>query len=479
MILSACVFGYGPVGQKIVSKFAELPGYGTDVRVHIVIVKDLTKNDDAVFTSLGQWKLKSYSPENENLSISVGDDIEWLESEGYRGHDVVIDCSWSKENFSAEVESQIQLNPGLSLYRCEDIDKVDDLMDALKDRIFKSRKQKSIQEFGSDYKFTVLDRTDFYSSTEFDPEKLISTDPHRVYENNSFQFRDTKEVGLTEALFAGCSVTYGVGVSIENIWGNVLSKKLGVSATNLSKPGSSTEQIVKNIFKYFSNFGHPEYLFCLFPNYGRYFFPVDGTFYKTKRDEDPASELGTGDKNSSFFQTIHLDADYHKTPPTYIKLPYDYTKVLSPDMYLREACKNIRFLEQYCRAVGIKLFWTTWDNRFQGILEFAQEYQHTKFDYFFKPLESPHYWNAGVDCRKDLFFSNLDDLETCKTQHKDIDCSCGNNCHPELKKEFLDEFYSGTDTKQADGRAHSHFGAHWHAHMAESFYRKVQELDFK
>lgn len=479
MLLSACIFGYGPVGQELVDRFHKLENYGETFRIHIVIVKDLDKTDDALFTSYGQWKLRSKSPEDLDKSISVGDDIEWLETEGYLGHDVLIDCSSEEEDFSLEIENQLKLNPNFIVYRCKDITFVDNTMRELENRISHLNKVKKAKNAGDDYKLTLLDRTDFYSEPEFSPQKLFDTDPSRVYENNAQQFRNLTNLSKTDVVYAGCSVTYGVGVSIENIWGNVLSKKLNLSSTNLSKPGSSTEQIVKNVFKYFSNFGHPEYVFCLFPNYGRYFFPVDGTFYKTKKDKEPTSELGTGDRRTSFFQTVHLDNDYHKTPPTYIKLPYDYTKVLSPDIYLREACTNIRFLEQYCKAVGIKLLWTTWDNRFEEVLDFAQEHENTKFECFFKPLQSPRYWNAAVSSRKDVFFSDLNDLHICRTQHRNKDCSCGDNCHQDIKEAFFDEFYSGTDTNQADGTFHSHFGAHWHAHMAESFFAKLQELDSK
>lgn len=472
MIFSACVFGYGPVGQEVVSRISKLEGYGDYLRVHIVIVKDLTETPDAVFNSAGQWKLLSHHPEDPDLSISIGDDIEWLESEGYRGHDVVIDCSSSEEDFSKEVSAQMELNKNFLLYKCNDLAKVDDLMATIKTTI-----SKKSGNFISDYNLTLLNRTNFYKEKEFSSEKLLDTDPDRIYENNEFQFRQSKEIELTDILFAGCSVTYGVGISLENIWGNVLAKKLNLTATNLSKPGASIEQIVGNVFRYFKNYGHPKYLFCLLPDYGRYFFPVDGKFYKTKDMNNPPAESGSIQNGKSFFQTIHLEVDYEDAPQKYIKLPYDYKKILSPDMYLHEAIKNIRFLEQYCKATGIKLLWSTWDRKLQEIAEHAQNYNETKFDYFFSCSDFYRYWNRGVESREDVFFSEQSDLDVCIFNHKGKVCSCGDNCHEELRESYPKEFYSGTDTKHVDGKMQSHYGAHWHRHTAEAFYSKIMELN--
>lgn len=495
MILSACVFGYGPVGQKFVSEFCKLDGYDDYIRIHIVIVKDLKNHDDAFFTPYGQWKLRSQYSEDPAKGVSIGDDSEWLKSQGYLGHDVLIDCSWENENFDEEISDQLKLNPNFTLYTCKTLSKVDVLIEKLKSEIEykheqkllkekelkekklkKSKKDVPVKEEENLYKLALFNRKDFYISKKNDKTNFLDIDSDRIYENNSYNFRETKETCKTDIVYAGCSVTYGVGVSIENIWGNILAEKLGGTSTNMSKAGSSITEIVSNIYKYFHTFGHPKYLFCVFPDYTRYFFPVDGKFYKERNIEDAYVEYQTyHEKTGSFFSTIHYGLESFKG--SYIKLPYDYKRVVSPDMGLYEATKDIRRLEQYCKATGIKLLWTTWEYFFENTILSAQNIENIKFDNFFalSELNNFYYVNKGLNnARKDIFYENKEKYVLCLTDHKDMVCECDSGCHQDLKAKYPDEFYSGTDVEAG---TNSHFGSHWHAHVAEGFYNKVQELE--
>ncbi len=487
MILSACIFGYGPIGKAVVDKFTCLPGYGKDIRIHIVYVKKLKDFPEAQLNNQNFWKINNKYFNNKKLSITIGDDHEWLNSSGYMGHDVIFDCSEKDDDFSQEINDQLNLNNNFVLYKCSSLDSVDEFMEPILDRITKLRKLKfnekikeqidsSVFSEKSNYKLTLNARKTFYSETEYNSKKIIEDDPKRIYENNSNGFRSKKELEKTPLLFAGCSVTYGVGVSIENIWATQVAKLLNLDHTNIGKSGASTGHIVNSIFKYVETYGNPEYLFCLFPDYKRFYVPVDDVFYAEKlnnKNKVPTNiEKESSESNKKFFQTIYLGVEKEKNNKL-IKLPYDYKRVFSDDLAIYDAMKSIRYLEQYCRAADIKLFWATWDPVFNGLVIDSQLEPDTRFEKFFNLYDHNFDYSRiklSENSIKEIFFDNYADFELCLSSHINpgVECTCGTLCHAEIKKEFPDEYFAGTDS----ALGHPHFGAHWHRHAAESFYNE-------
>lgn len=83
-------------------------------------------------------------------------------------------------------------------------------------------------------------------------------------------------------LFAGCSVTVGCGLdTVKKTWAyklyEYISKDKSCSGFfNVSLSGGSASDIMLNVLKYIGKYGSPDYIFMMFPNYGRDFFALNG-----------------------------------------------------------------------------------------------------------------------------------------------------------------------------------------------------------
>jgi hypothetical protein len=317
--------------------------------------------------------------------------------------------------------------------------------------------------------------------------KKMYSDPNRTYIENSFGFRTEEFSSKVDMIFAGCSLTYGAGIPEYGIWGNVLTKKLNLSSLNISKSGASISWIIDNLFKYFENYGNPKYLFCLFPDLYRHRVPVDGNHYakKIKLDKNDPNlqkiklenvEQGTIGDNNNFFTTLYLNL-YNK-PPKYVKLPYEYENIFSADLVVYENLRSIRHLESYCRAAGIQLIWSSWDQNFIEIAESLSENKNLKFSGFFNIYKNN--FNSyrkllNNNSYKDVFFNQEDKHEMiCKPWHEFEECDCYLKCHEEYRSLEIESFDFGTDNKIK--LYSSHPGRHWHLHCAESFEAKIKEL---
>jgi hypothetical protein len=86
-------------------------------------------------------------------------------------------------------------------------------------------------------------------------------------------------------LFAGCSYTWGYGLSIEEIWAkkvyNMLSNEQKCSGFfNLGVPSQGIITQIFNIFKYCSLYGNPTAIFLNIPDLGRfYYYDKDDKFF--------------------------------------------------------------------------------------------------------------------------------------------------------------------------------------------------------
>lgn len=146
MIISACIFGYGEASKELVKKFRELPDYGVKFRIHMIQVPSLeTYASEVSLNSRGQWKLNDWAFEDEDQGISFGDDLEWLREDGWRGHDVIIDCTSDGEYFAEEIEFQMSTSPRMKLYSCTSLDKVDALIEELKTELKDRAEQHEIE----------------------------------------------------------------------------------------------------------------------------------------------------------------------------------------------------------------------------------------------------------------------------------------------------------------------------------------------
>lgn len=333
---------------------------------------------------------------------------------------------------------------------------------------------------------------ELYSTTAFritneNRTKEFFNDPGRVYLENPFGFRSADFGPPVDLVFAGCSFTYGSGVPAESIWGNLISRSLNLSAVNISKTGASVSWIVDSLFKYFKNYGNPKYLLCLFPDFYRYRFPVDGSHYGIKQKLDIHNEMfkaqiltkaiepfTIGEKNN-YMTTLHINQ--YKKPAKYIKFPYDYENAISTDLSIYEAIRSIRHLEAYCKSANIKIVWSSWDKSFYDLGERLNQDENLKFDGFFNFMKNNFntFTKTNVNGRsKNCFYpEDMSPEKACTPWHTSETCSCELNCHQEHVDFEPESFDFGTDDKND---VPGHPGRHWHIHCAESFLTELKNI---
>lgn len=153
----------------------------------------------------------------------------------------------------------------------------------------------------------------------------------------SDQFKPV-EKNKSNMLFAGCSITVGCGVKItEKTWSYMLyeefSKREPVAGYfNVSCSGASAIEILFNVFKYIAKYGYPDYIFILFPDYGRDWFKFN-TLGDNKENFEHNRELRNG-------------------------------KIL--DIFL---FNMYSVLEDMCKTNNIKLFSTSWIDTVPGVTD--------------------------------------------------------------------------------------------------------------
>ena len=144
-------------------------------------------------------------------------------------------------------------------------------------------------------------------------------------EINFFGFRSDnfteKHKGL-HILFTGCSETWGYSLLKEEMWSNILYKKIQDKKEcsgyfNLSIPGTSIFSQVTNMFKYFNQYGNPDVIFFNMPNLKRFYG----------------------------YENRLIDSEYNNESKTVLGL-------LAYQHYL--------MLEQYCNSNNIKLYSFSW-----------------------------------------------------------------------------------------------------------------------
>jgi len=93
---------------------------------------------------------------------------------------------------------------------------------------------------------------------------------------NSLRYRSEEFVvnpSKVHMLFAGCSNTFGTGISDDsNIWPNLLASKLSedigkeIHAINIGREGASFNGIISLILRYIDTYGKPDTIFIMFPD---------------------------------------------------------------------------------------------------------------------------------------------------------------------------------------------------------------------
>jgi hypothetical protein len=292
----------------------------------------------------------------------------------------------------------------------------------------------------------------------------IYSDSVNSYTYNSFGYR-SPEFGSAKLLYAGCSNTFGTGIPEEAIWGTVLANKLNLPYANLSKQGASAQWIVKNIFAYFEEYGHPDVLCCLFPDPYRISIATNETLLVDVHPDARKKELKSQQWSFSKIFEAHL---FTSIPPKkaieYSKKPHKMIDVIPADAAVYASIQSILTLDQYCRAVGIKFVWSTWD---VGFVDFLQKIKTMYPKNYSNLLDSDIYcwvYNPDEEVGGEVFVG-----EEFKTNYQgDLPAK---DCHPDLLDKYGVNFYRGMDI--LDGVYNAHPGVHQHAHIAESFLKAL------
>jgi hypothetical protein len=305
-----------------------------------------------------------------------------------------------------------------------------------------------------------------------------STDLARLYNVNSYGYRGKEFSSDDRLVVAGCSYTYALGVPEETSWHELVSKELNLSkSSSVAKIGASISLIVEKLFSYFSEFGNPEYLLCLFPDPHRYAAPLDGVVLDFDGERRWwLMEPGTSGTGPQITYNYRAQATKRLVETSYIKRPYDIKQIYTPEMTLHTSIRAIRTLEQYCKVAGIKLLWTTWDDAFVRYLDVIQKNNELKFSDYFdlnfinykKKVPSGYRYNIY----NEKIMSTDSKFYHCSRDHKEIDCNCSLDCHQELIDIYGERnFLIGTDKVEHESDAHP--GIHTHRHYADRF---IEEL---
>lgn len=269
------------------------------------------------------------------------------------------------------------------------------------------------------------------------------------YIHNSFGYRSQEFHKNTQAVFAGDSFTYGVGIPEEGIWSSIVNEKFNFDGVNMGFPGASVTGIVGNLMHYFKVYGNPEYLFCMFPDFSRMqvFLNKNIMVSSSNPEIDGITEI----------QMAHL-SDYNDRPK-YAKKPFLVEDVLPNEIPYYYSLKQIQMLEQYCDAAGIKFLWSMFHEPDHRAINMLKSNEFGYYDHFIDTEQIN--WGRDTDSN-DIYYSN-------EQQKIAIDC------HQEEKEKFGERFFIAGDLEL--GRERAHFGVHRHLHAAEFFIQEIERLN--
>lgn len=265
------------------------------------------------------------------------------------------------------------------------------------------------------------------------------------YRLNSLGYRSS-EFKKVPLVFAGCSVTFGVGVPFEGIWSTLVGEKLGLEHINLSAPGWSIQRIVDSLFKYFYEYGNPETLFVVFPNYYRLILTSHREFSRvdTHFESEPLLKV----------QDTQFDGTPVVSRSKYSKKPHDLKQFITPEYALSESFRSINSLITYCKRFNIKFVWSTWDIETHEIIDIVK-----------------NRWNKesyrGYVYSKYSFNGNLNKNEYVITDYSD--------CHSGYISKYKDTFFRGED-KPANNDGSVHPGVHYHLHLSEAMLEGLENF---
>jgi len=264
-----------------------------------------------------------------------------------------------------------------------------------------------------------------------------------TYKFNKKHYRSPDFHKDTDILFAGCSLTFGDGIPEEFVWSNIVAKDLNLTYANLGLSGDSVYGQVKRVFAYFKEFGHPKYLYAIFPDFYRMVIPVNQKVFTTGNALKELKERKDNEYNEFILKNAFIPGSIDKDFKMSIR-PHIAEHVLNPEVPHFLSAQSILMLEAYCEVAGIKFAWSTWDQKQFIVL---------------KSLGTEHY--------KNLIDIKMDSWEMCYGPVEDKYKKNGEQvfCHGDLKSISRGFFDLAMDRDY--GIKSAHWGSHRHQHVAD------------
>jgi hypothetical protein len=174
--------------------------------------------------------------------------------------------------------------------------------------------------------------------------------------------------GKNNILFAGCSITFGMGINKENVWSkkvyNYFLDENSGRYNSISYIGGGVQDLVSSIFDYCKLFGMPNTIFFLMPDFTRTIIYEDNTKEKS---------LNKGRSNYLYSQFNLYDYISHKNKEN----------VSDENIYenLFQTLQYYKILENFCLINNIKLISSSWNYSTNAIFEtFSFETYYLFFD---------------------------------------------------------------------------------------------------
>lgn len=287
---------------------------------------------------------------------------------------------------------------------------------------------------------------------------------------NKNGFRSPDPVYSPDFLFAGCSVTYGWGLDLEDLWHEKLIKDLGGSYSSVAMHGDSITAQVLKIFAYIKEYGNPKNIVALFPDFDRFLTYNNNKMMATAQfnrayDKDTyewAKKGGNDIRTQEYLNFMSKNSatiDPNQSESDYFKRPLVADEVITQEISHMYSAQFINMLSQYCEVANIKFIWSTWDAEAERIIK------KIKNDQFFKEYISvdANNWLANNEKEIDRVFNeSMHDGDYGKSEII---------CHQEYSNS--DTFNLASD--RSLGMEHAHFGSHRHIHYYEAFREKIVE----
>lgn len=285
------------------------------------------------------------------------------------------------------------------------------------------------------------------------------------YRFNKNGYRSPEFNSDIDLLISGCSFTYGVGVKQEDVWATLVGEKLKIKYANLAIPGNSVGKIVRDIYAYFKQFGHPKVIFCLFPPFERIEIPINEKLITINRWEEIKKRRihEENDHNNYYIQSVQLF--FSPDLKMVSKKPYFAEQTIPTDMAHFYAAQDILMLEQYCKTAGIKFMYAFWNPEQYVMINKLREIDSSYYNNVID-VETGR-WKYDQKSGKDCLYEKNIYMVDFKNWGNIIDC------HSEIRNDNI-TFDIAADRHEGDLNAH--WGSHRHIHIAEVVHNNLKEM---